>query len=129
MRWSAPDETLGHNFWAPEIASFQGRWYLYYSVGHGDKLHQLRVAISDDPLGPYVDCAQLTNPKEVPFAIDPHPFQDDDGKWYLFHARDFLDTGTDAMGTIRAGTALVVSELETMTETFPGRARGDAFLL
>ncbi|HET9237362.1 MAG TPA: glycoside hydrolase family 43 protein [Oligoflexus sp.] len=111
----APDEALGLNFWAPEIAHAGGLWYLYYSVGHGDKLHQLRVAVSDHPLGPYRDRAQLTNPKDVPFAIDPHPFQDDDGRWYLFHARDFLDTGSDAAGSIRAGTALVVSELETMT--------------
>lgn len=111
-----PDEVFGHNFWAPEIANENGRWYLYYSVGHGDKMHQLRVAVSDTPLGPYLDCTQLTNPKEIPFAIDPHPFRDDDGKWYLFHARDFLDTCTDARGSMRAGTAVVVSELEKMTK-------------
>jgi GH43 family beta-xylosidase len=110
-----PDAALGQNFWAPEIASAHGRWYLYYSVGHGDKRHQLRVAVSERPLGPYLDCAQLTDPDEVPFAIDPHPFRDDDGKWYLYHARDFLDFGPDAVGSMRAGTALVVSELETMT--------------
>ncbi len=114
-----PDEALGHNFWAPEIAFAEGRWYLYYSVGHGDKQHQLRVAVSESPLGPYRDSAQLTDPVVVPFAIDPHPFQDDDGRWYLFHARDFLDTDRDDAGSIRAGTALVVSELETMTQLAP----------
>jgi beta-xylosidase len=111
----APDEALGSNFWAPEIAYADGRWHLYYSVGHADKLHQLRVATSEYPLGPYADCAQLTNPSEIPFAIDPHPFRDDDGRWYLFHARDFLDMQEDPIGEVRAGTALVVAELETMT--------------
>jgi beta-xylosidase len=111
----APDQSLGNNFWAPEIAHAEGKWYLYYSVGHGDKLHQLRVAVSEHPLGPYVDTAQLTHPDDIPFAIDPHPFRDDDGRWYLFHARDFLDTYHDTVGLIRAGTALVVSELATMT--------------
>jgi beta-xylosidase len=110
-----PDEALGGNFWAPEIAYADGRWHLYYSVGHVDKLHQLRVAMSEHPLGPYIDYAQLTDPAEVPFAIDPHPFRDDDGRWYLFHARDFLDVQEDAIGKVRAGTALVVAELETMT--------------
>lgn len=104
-------DVAGDTFWAPEIAHVEGRFYLYYSVGHGDKEHQLRVATSKKPDGPYVDHGALTNVAEVPFAIDPHPFRDDDGRWYLFHARDFLDTMDDA----RVGTALVVHELETMT--------------
>jgi beta-xylosidase len=100
------------SYWAPEVAADNGRWYLYYSTGRGDKGHQLRVAVSDSPAGPYADDHALTDPAEVPFAIDPHPFRDLDGRWYLFHARDFLDHGSDG---VRAGTALVVHELQTMT--------------
>jgi len=101
----------GDTFWAPEIACSNGAFFLYYSVGTADRGHQLRVAEASSPEGPYHDRAALTEVEDVPFAIDPHPFRDDDGRWYLFHARDFLDT-TDG----RAGTALVVSELETMTQ-------------
>jgi hypothetical protein len=102
----------------------EGRWWLYYSVGHGDRRHQLRVAVSDRPLGPWLDVAALTDPERVPFAIDPHPFRDVDGRWYLFHARDFLDTSMNATDVntgeaqtreVRAGTALVVSPLQGMT--------------
>lgn len=118
-----PDASLGDTFWAPEIAHADGRWYLYYSVGFGDKRHQLRVAVAASPLGPYVDAAQLTDPREVPFAIDPHPFQDDDGRWYLFHARDFLEPVDDAGASVRVGTALVVLPLETMTRLAAGGAR------
>jgi GH43 family beta-xylosidase len=118
-----PDRALGDTFWAPEIAHDGGRWWLYYSVGHGDRDHQLRVASSGDPLGPYADCAQLTDPREVPFAIDPHPFRDCDGRWYLFHARDFLDTADEAGRAARAGTALVVQALESMARLAPGGAR------
>jgi beta-xylosidase len=123
-----PAEALGNSFWAPEVARAGNHWYLYYSVGHGDARHQLRVAVSDSPAGPYADCAALTDVAEVPFAIDPHPFRDRDGRWYLFHARDFLDTHPH--GLHRAGTALVVSELETMTRLAPAgrtvlRARSD----
>jgi GH43 family beta-xylosidase len=108
-----PDRTLGTHFWAPEIAYFESKFYLYYSVGHEDKNHQLRVAVSDRPLGPYRDQdVTLVDPATCPFAIDPHPFQDDDGQWYLFYARDFLDTEAGA----RAGTALVVDRLQTMTQ-------------
>lgn len=107
-----PDPALGDNFWAPEVAYCDGIFYLYYSVGQGDKNHQLRVAISADPLGPYQDVGTpLVDPKTCSFAIDPSPFQDDDGQWYLFYAQDFLDTENG----VRAGTALVVDRLLTMT--------------
>jgi GH43 family beta-xylosidase len=107
-----PDPGLGHTFWAPEVAHDWGVFYLYYSVGREDKNHQLRVATSDRPEGLYQDTGRpLLDPSGCPFAIDPHPFRDDDGQWYLFYARDFLDTE----GGFRAGTALAVRRLATMT--------------
>lgn len=109
-----PDPQFGDTFWVPEVAHSGGLWYLYYSVGHGDRQHHLRVASSENPLGPYVDVIALTSPGEVPFAIDPHPFQDADGRWYLFHARDFLDVVDDRGRDVRAGTALVASPLHGM---------------
>lgn len=116
-----PDPALGESYWAPEVACHEGRWYLYYSVGHGDRGHHLRVAVADGPLGPYLDAGALTWPDEVPFAIDPHPFRDVDGRWYLFHARDFLDERDAAGRDVRVGTALVVSELRAMTRLGPPR--------
>lgn len=108
-----PDPALGDNFWAPEVAYSEGIFYLYYSVGHGDKNHQLRVATSSDPLGAYEDVGTpLIDPTVCSFAIDPSPFQDDDGQRYLFYAQDFLDTENG----VRAGTALVVDRLLTMTK-------------
>ncbi len=121
VRWESaghalvrPDPSLGDTFWAPEVARFESIFYLYYSVGFEDRAHHLRVATSDAPSGPFRDTGvALTDVRACPFAIDPHPFRDRDGRWYLFHARDFLDT-TEAL-SVRAGTALVVSELEGMT--------------
>lgn len=122
-----PDPALGTHFWAPEVACAEGKFFLYYSVGHEDACHQLRVAISDSPQGPYRDTGNsLIDPHECAFAIDPHPFQDDDGRWYLFYARDFLDESPAA----RAGTALAVRRMKSMTglegeETVILRARRD----
>jgi len=110
---------VGDTYWAPEVAYYDGNFYLYYSVGHSDSQHQLRVAVSNNPLGPYEDTGKtLVNPTAVPFAIDPHPFQDEDGQWYLFYARDFLDTD----GGARPGTGLVVEKMLDMT-TLAGDAR------
>lgn len=106
------DPGYGDTYWAPEVAEHEGKYYLYYSVGFSDKLHHLRVAIASSPDGPYEDTGRpLNNPFTCPFAIDAHPFRDDDGQWYLFYARDFLDLD----GTERVGTGLVVDKLENMT--------------
>lgn len=103
---------FGTSYWAPEIAFSDGKFWLYYSVGREDKSHGLRVAASSTPEGPFRDTGSLlTNPFECPFAIDASPFEDDDGKWYLFYARDFLDTGNNC----RPGTGVVVDRLTDMT--------------
>ena len=107
-----PNPQLGTHFWAPAVAYAEGQFYLYYSVGHEDKHHQLRVATSNAPQGPYLDSGKvLLDPTGCPFAIDPHPFQDVDGSWYLFYARDFLDASPHA----RAGTGLAVKRMKNMT--------------
>ncbi|MDZ4798658.1 MAG: glycoside hydrolase family 43 protein [Bryobacteraceae bacterium] len=109
-----PGPELGSDFWAPEVAFAEGRYWMYYSAGWADRGHHLRVASSDVPDGPYVDTGvALTDPFVCPFAIDASPFQDDDGSWYLFYARDFLDS-TD--GDCRAGTGIVVQPMASMTE-------------
>lgn len=109
-----PAAELGTHFWAPEVAEgADGKFYLYYSVGHGDKHHEIRVAIAESPQGPYFDSGKaLIARPECPFAIDAHMFLDDDGQRYLFYARDFLDTENNA----RAGTGLAVRRMKSMTE-------------
>lgn len=98
-----PDPALGDTFWAPEIAESGGRWWLYYSVGHGIRGHRVRVAVADAATGPYRDTGTVLTPDER-FAIDGHPFQDDDGLRYLYFARDVLDAE-------RPGTHLAVVPL------------------
>lgn len=107
---------FGETFWAPEVAYSEGRFYLYYSVGRKDQGHHLRVAVAESPTGPYHDTGSpLTTPSDWLFAIDPHPFRDDDGSWYLFFAADFLDAAPPGPGSVRAGTALVAQSLRDMT--------------
>lgn len=102
-----PDPALGEAYWAPEVAYERGRWWMYYSVGHDIAGHHLRVAVADAPTGPFTDLGVDLTPHER-FAIDPHPFRDVDGRWYLYFARDVLETE-------RPGTHLAVVPLENMT--------------
>jgi len=108
------DTALGSDYWAPEVAvSDEGLYHLYYSVGHDDRDHHLRVATATDPRGPFTDTGRNLTPGER-FAIDPHPFRAPDGQWYLYYAHDVLDGE-------RAGTMLAVDRLVDMT-TLAGSA-------
>jgi arabinan endo-1,5-alpha-L-arabinosidase len=95
------------DYWAPEVAAADGRYFMYYSVGTGDRGHLLRVAVADAPEGPFADQGTVLTPDER-FAIDPSPFRDDDGQWYLYFAHDVLDGD-------RVGTTVAVDRLADMT--------------
>ena len=94
-------------YWAPEVAYRDGLFHMYYSAGKSEgEEHQLRLALSERPQGPFRDAGVVLDPHD-PFTIDAHPFRDDDGRWYLFYCRDFLEGE-------RAGTGIVVDELRDM---------------
>ena len=58
--------------------------------------------------GPFEDAGDALTP-ELPFAIDPCPFRDVAGPWWLFYATDLVEGD-------RPGTVLAVQRLRTMTE-------------
>jgi len=107
-------EDWARDYWAPEVAEADGRWFMYYSVGLEDTGHLLRVAVADAPEGPFRDAGKVLTPHER-FAIDPHPFRDADGQWYLYYAHDVLEGD-------RPGTTVAVDRLVDMT-TLEGRPR------
>lgn len=110
-------EPLSNNpqvhYWAPEVVHNNGTYYLYYSAGTLPDLHfAIHVATSQRPEGPYIDTGvPLHDGDAAPFFIDGHPFQDDDGTWYLFYAKDFPNTDNGNL----AGTGIVVDRLVDMT--------------
>ncbi len=84
-------------YWAPEVNYHNGKFYLYYSVGNEALMH-LRVAVADRPDGDFVDSGSRLTSQE--FAIDAHVFRDDDGRWFMFYATDFLDHSHIGTGTV-----------------------------
>ncbi|HET7397085.1 MAG TPA: glycoside hydrolase family 43 protein [Intrasporangium sp.] len=102
------DAPAGTEWWAPEVAYAGGRYWMYYSQGMGDQGHQIRVASSVEPTGPFTEAGPPLT-EDLPFAIDPSPFQDVDGTWWLFYATDLVEGA-------RPGTVIAVQRLRTMTE-------------
>jgi beta-xylosidase len=108
-----PDTNAAYQYWAPEITENKGKYYLYYAMGGVEPEHfALRVGTSDQPQGPFTDSGvTLTDCESNRFTIDPYPFRDDDGQWYLFYATDFP---YDSPG-FHAGTGIVADRLIDMT--------------
>jgi beta-xylosidase len=85
-------------FWAPEVYSLNGQFYMYYSADE-----HICVATAQSPLGPFVQ--DIKQPMFADKAIDNSLFIDDDGSAYLFCVR-FTD-----------GNAIWMAELESDYKT------------
>ena len=92
-----PLETGEPFYWAPEVTYYNGKFYLYYSVGN-EKFMTLRVAVSNRPDGGFADAGVKLTSQD--FAIDAHVFRDDDGSWWMFYATDFLEYSHVGTGTV-----------------------------
>lgn len=108
-----PVPNSAYHYWAPEAVEHAGKFYLYYCMGlPAQERFELRVATSDYPEGPYHDAGVvLVDCQTNRFTIDPFPFRDDDGQWYLFYACNF----PYATGDQHPGTGIMVDRLVDMT--------------
>jgi xylan 1,4-beta-xylosidase len=80
-----PDWSYG-KYWAPEIAAFDGKFFVYY-VGQkkGGPLN-IAVATADKPQGPWTDHGPMIG--QDPGSIDPVPVLDENGVRYLIWKED-----------------------------------------
>ncbi|PXA89768.1 glycosyl hydrolase 43 family protein [Nostoc sp. 3335mG] len=85
--WIKDDGAPEHFLWAPGVATRNGKYYLYFSVGPQNPTpSRIGVAVADRPQGPYRDSGRplVTGDKSFE-AIDPMVFNDArSGKSYLY---------------------------------------------
>lgn len=74
------------NFWAPEIAEHQGRFFVYYTAKKKDGPLCVAVATAEQPAGPYKDHGPMVC-QEVG-SIDAVPVTDLDGSRWLIWKED-----------------------------------------
>ena len=67
--------------WAPDAASRDGRYYLYFPAKDDADIFRIGVAVSDRPEGPFTAAPE---PIAGAYSIDPAVFGDDDGAHYLY---------------------------------------------
>jgi len=74
------------NFWAPEIAVYKDKYYVYYVGRQSGGPLSVAVATADKPGGPYVDHGPLVS--QPMGSIDPVPVTDEKGERYLIWKED-----------------------------------------
>ena len=108
-------------FWAPEVVEYEGKYYMFYTSKNSEGSLRIGVAVSDEPTG------WFRNLKDEPLfdfgyaCIDANVLIDDDGRKYLYYARDCSENTVNGKRT----SQIYGVELE---DDFSG-VRGEAVLL
>lgn len=72
---------VSKQLWAPDAATKNGKYYLYFPARDKEGIFRIGVAVGDKPEGPFVPDPE---PIKGSFSIDPATFVDDDGSAYLY---------------------------------------------
>jgi len=72
---------VSKQLWAPDAATKNGKYYLYFPARDKDGIFRVGVAVGDKPEGPF---QPEPEPIKGTFSIDPATFVDDDGQAYLY---------------------------------------------
>jgi hypothetical protein len=72
---------VSKQLWAPDAATKNGKYYLYFPARDKEGIFRVGVAVGDKPEGPFKPEPDYIKGS---FSIDPATFVDDDGSAYLF---------------------------------------------
>lgn len=98
VNWSVPikayklsNRSFGYaDFWAPEVVYHNNQFIMHYSARQKNTNSlKIGVAVSESPLGPFIDVYDNKPMFDFGFAaIDGHVFMDDNNKNYFYFDRD-----------------------------------------
>jgi hypothetical protein len=72
---------VSKQMWAPDAATKNGKYYLYFPARDQDGIFRIGVAVGEKPEGPFTPQAQHI---QGSYSIDPAVFVDDDQRAYLY---------------------------------------------
>lgn len=70
----------GRQLWDCEVASKDGKYYMYFPLKDKNDIFRIGVAVSDSPTGPFVP---QPDPIKGSYSIDP-AILEEDGKYYMY---------------------------------------------
>lgn len=106
-KWGSGD------FWAPEVKCYKGKFYMTYSARTDKNLLKIRIAVSDSPLGPFINWSAPFYDSDEFSYIDANLMIDGD-KVYMYHVKDCSVNVIDGKHT----SQIYVAELDPRLKQF-----------
>lgn len=75
------------NFWAPEVKFINGKFYMTYSARMANDKMKIRIAVSDNPLGPFINWSEPFFLSDDFSYIDANLFLDGD-QIFIYYTKD-----------------------------------------
>jgi len=93
----SPDFWADENFWAPEVHSYRGRYYMLASFKAEHCRRATQVLVADGPLGPFEPLTKSPLTPPVWECLDGTLYEDEDGVPWLVYCREWLQTTNGEM--------------------------------
>ncbi|MDP4291935.1 MAG: glycoside hydrolase family 43 protein [Bacteroidota bacterium] len=109
-----PGNNWGINsFWAPEVKYYNGKFYMTYSARIPNDRMKIRIAVSDSPLGPFINWSEPFMGKDDLSYIDADLLIDGK-KVYMYFSKDCSYNIVDGKHTSQIWVAELNEDLKTM---------------
>lgn len=115
--YTATQNSFGYmDFWAPEVVYYNGRYIMHYTARwkKNDSL-RIGVAVSEAPLGPFIDVSAEPMFDLGYAVIDGHVFIDESGKKYFYFSRDCSENVIDGRHESHIYVAEINDALDQLT--------------
>jgi len=73
-----------HDFWAPEVHPYQGRYYLFGTLSAENAMRGTQIFAADSPLGPFVPLSDRAATPHDWMALDGTLYIEDGAPWMVF---------------------------------------------
>jgi GH43 family beta-xylosidase len=101
-----------NSFWAPEVKAIGGKFYMTYSARIANDRMKVRIAVSDSPLGPFINWSEPFLLNDEFSYIDADLFLDGD-KVFMFYSKDCSYNIIDGKHTSQIYVAQMSNDLKS----------------
>ena len=90
-----------HNFWAPEVHAYKGKYYMFVSFISDTRNRGTQILIADDPMGPFVPHSDGPVTPAEWMCLDGTLYVDEDGTPYMVFCHEWVQVKNGEMCAIQ----------------------------
>ena len=87
-------------FWAPEVVVKDDTFYMFFTAKNDTTHRATGVAVSNDPMGPYIDLMPDPLTPSDYDCLDGHLYDEGNGSQYLVYVNEWIQDGVEGTGAM-----------------------------